>query len=192
MLAPTGCLVADSLVSTSRGLVRLGNLGDEDGAKWQDLDIEVATDEGSRQATKFYVNGMEHVVAVETKRGYLVQGTPTHRIKVVDEHGDWVWRRMAEVQTGDRVPMMLGSMVGEPCEVQLPPLGDLHWNVDHQTRVPRRMSPELAELVGYFMGDGSLHAKGIRLCVADGDADVVDRLVELARAVRARGAPASS
>ena len=33
------------------------------------------------------------------------------------------------------------------------------------TRVPRVMSPELAELVGYFMGDGSLHAKGLRLCV---------------------------
>jgi ribonucleoside-diphosphate reductase alpha chain len=42
------------------------------------------------------------------------------------------------------------------------------------------MTPELAELVGYFMGDGSLHAKGLRLCVADGDDDVVDRLVGLA------------
>ena len=38
------------------------------------------------------------------------------------------------------------------------------------------MTPELAELVGYFMGDGSLHAKGIRLCVADTDLDVVERL----------------
>jgi ribonucleoside-diphosphate reductase alpha chain len=181
VLAPTGCLVASSLVSTSRGLVRLGSLGAVDGAEWQDLDIEVATDEGPRQATKFYVNGMEHVVSVETKRGYLVQGTPTHRIKVVDEHGNWVWRRMAEVTAGDRVPMMLGSMVGEPCRVALPPLGDLHWNADHQTRVPQSISPELAEFVGYFMGDGSLHAKGIRLCVTDGDDEVVDRLVELGR-----------
>jgi len=179
VMAPTGCLVAGSLVSTSRGLVRLRTLGDVDGAKWQDLDVEVATDEGPRQATKFYVNGMEQVISIETGRGYRIQGTPTHRIKIVDAEGNWTWRRMAEVRQGDRVPMMLGSIIGEPQEVALPPLGDLHWNSDHRTRVPRHMSPELAEFLGYFMGDGSLHAKGIRLCVADGDDDVLERLIEL-------------
>jgi ribonucleoside-diphosphate reductase alpha chain len=180
VLAPTGCLVEDSLVPTSRGLVRLRSLGDTTGRQWQDLDVEVATDEGPRPATQFYVNGMEQVVSVETSRGYRIQGTPTHRVKVVDEQGDWVWRRMAELQAGDRVPMMLGGMVGEPCEVPLPPLGDLHWNAGPATKVPRTMSPELAELVGYFMGDGSLHAKGLRFCVTDEDYDVVERLVELA------------
>ena len=181
VLAPTGCLVAGSLVSTSRGLVRLQTLGDVDGAKWQDLALEVATDEGPRQATKFFVNGSEQVVSIETSRGYRIQGTPAHRIKVVDSEGAWVWRRLAEVEPGDRVPMMLGSMVGEPCDVTLPPLGDLHWNADHRTSVPRRMTAELAEFVGYFMGDGSLHAKGLRLCVTDGDHDVVDRLARLGR-----------
>jgi ribonucleoside-diphosphate reductase alpha chain len=181
VLAPTGCLVSDSLVSTDRGLVRLRSLGNVDGAQWQDLDITVATDEGPRQATKFYVNGMEQVVSVETKRGYRIQGTPTHRIKIVDGDGQWVWRRLAEIEPGDRVPMMLGGLVGEPQEVRLPPLGDLHWNADYRTRVPRLMSPELAEFVGYFMGDGSLHAKGLRLCVTDGDDEVIERLLELAR-----------
>jgi ribonucleoside-diphosphate reductase alpha chain len=179
VLAPTGCLVAGSLISTNRGLVRLRSLGNTDGPKWQDLDVRVATDEGPRQATKFYVNGTEQVVSIETKRGYRIQGTPTHRIKVIDEEGNWVWRRMAEVKEGDRVPLMLEGLVGDPCDVQLPPLGDLHWNADHRTRVPRLMSPELAEFVGYFMGDGSLHAEGIRMCVTDGDDDVVERLLEL-------------
>ena len=156
-------------------------LGAEDGAEWQDLDVEVATDDGPRQASKFYVNGMEHVVSAETKRGYRIQGTPLHRIKVLSEDGERVWRRLADVKPGDRVPLMLGGMVGEPQTVPLPPLGDLHWNADHHTRVPRVMTAELAEFVGYFMGDGSLHAKGIRLCVADGDDDVRERLLELGR-----------
>ena len=98
---------------------------------------------------------------------------------MIDAEGNWVWRRLAEIRHGDQVPMMLGQMVGEAQEVVLPPLGDLHWNADHRTRVPRTMTPELAEFVGYFMGDGSLHAKGIRLCVTDGDDDVVERLLEL-------------
>ena len=95
MLAPTGCLVGDSLVLTDRGLVRLRGLGNPDGDKWQDLDLRVATDDGPRQATQFFVNGAEPVVTVETSRGYRIQGTTTHRIRVVDANGDWQWRRFA-------------------------------------------------------------------------------------------------
>ena len=178
VLAPTGCLVGDSLVSTSRGLVRLRSLGDPVGDRWQDLDVQVATDEGPRQATQFYVNGFEQVVSIETSRGYRIQGTPTHRIKVVDADGNWEWRRFAEIREGDRVPLMLGGLVGEPQTVELPPLGDLRWTADFRARVPREMTPELAELVGYFMGDGSLHAKGLRFCVAREDGDVVEHLVD--------------
>ena len=162
VLAPTGCLVGDSLVSTSRGLVRLRSLGDPVGPKWQPLDLEVATDEGPREASQFYVNGYEQVVSIETGRGYRIQGTPTHRIKVVAEDGEWVWKRFAEIGEGDRVPLMLNGLVGDPQEVSLPPLGELYWTSDFRTYAPRTMTPELAELVGYFMGDGSLHSKGLR------------------------------
>jgi ribonucleoside-diphosphate reductase alpha chain len=178
VLAPTGCLVGDSLVSTSRGLVRLRSLGDPVGAKWQSLDLEVATDEGPKRASQFYVNGFETAVTIETARGYRIQGTATHRIRVVDAAGEWVWRRFAEVQAGDRVPLMLNSLVGEANDVELPPLAELHWTADFRTRVPRTMTPELAELVGYFMGDGSLHARGLRFCVAREDQDVVEYLVD--------------
>ena len=121
VLAPTGCLVGDSLVLTDRGLVRLKGLGNPDGEKWQELDLRVGTDNGPRKATKFFVNGAEPVVSVETSRGYRVQGTTLHRIKVVDGNGDWQWRRFADVRAGDRVPLMLGGMVGEDRAVLLPP-----------------------------------------------------------------------
>jgi ribonucleoside-diphosphate reductase alpha chain len=183
VLAPTGCLVGGSLVLTDRGLVRLRSLGDPDGSQWQDLDLKVATDDGARPATKFFVNGAEPVVSVKTGRGYRIQGTPTHRIRVVDEHGDWQWRRFADIRAGDRVPLMLGGMVGEPREVPLPPLSEAYWTSDHRTFVPRYMSADLAELVGYFMGDGSLHTKGLRFSVTAADTDVVERLVSLGRSL---------
>ncbi len=183
VLAPTGCLVGDSLVLTNRGLVRLRSLGDPDGEKWQDLDAEVATDAGSRKATKYFVNGAEPVVTVETSRGYRIQGTTTHRIKVVDTEGKWTWRRLADIRAGDRVPMMLGGMVGGANDVQLPPLPDAYWTSDARTFVPRRMTPDLAEFVGYYMGDGSMHAKGVRLCVTGSDTDVVERLKSLGRSL---------
>src|SRR5438105_2197578 len=181
VIAPTGCLTPDSLVTTSRGLVRLRSLGNPNGAKWQDLDVDVATDEGPRSATKFYVNGVEPVVTVETRRGYRIRGTTGHRVKVVDADGQWQWRRLADLRTGDRIPLMLGGLVGEPNPVDLPPLPDAYWTADHDTIAPRYVTPELAELLGYFMGDGSLHSRELRFCLSPQDHDLADHLAVLGR-----------
>ncbi|QXD13914.1 intein-containing adenosylcobalamin-dependent ribonucleoside-diphosphate reductase [Rhodocaloribacter litoris] len=177
VLAPTGCLVGGSLVSTDRGLVRLTSLGDPHGAPWQDTSFRVFTDEGVKEATKFYVNGIALTRKIRTRSGYSIQGTHQHRIKVIDpETGHWVWKRFSDITPGDIVPMAMNTLIGEPREVTLPPLGELYWTGDHRTGVPRTVSPDLAELVGYFMGDGSLHAKGLRFCVSEQDEDVVARL----------------
>ncbi len=181
VLAPTGCLVGGSLIPTERGLVRLRSLGDVDGPRWQDLGILVGTDDGPRKATRFYLNGLEPVVRVVTSRGYRIEGTPTHRIKVIDESGAWVWRRFGELAPGDMVPLSLDQLVGVPQEVPLPPLPEAHWTSELRARAPRVMTSELAELVGYFMGDGSLHSRAIRFCVDSKDFDVVERLTYLAK-----------
>src|SRR5680860_193249 len=181
VLAPTGCLVGGSLVATDRGLVRLGSLGDPAGAQWQDLDVAVATDEGLRRATKFYVNGLESVVTVNTARGYRIQGTPQHRIKVVEPGGAWVWKRFGDIAPDDVVPLGLNQLIGEPQRVALPPLAEAYWTGEHHAVAPREMTAELAEFVGYFMGDGSLHARGIRLCVDQHDIDVVEYLSQLGK-----------
>jgi len=183
VLAPTGCLTGDSLVLTDRGLVRLRSLGNPDGTKWQDLDARVATDDGPQQATKFFINGAEPVVTVTTSRGYRIKGTTTHRIRVLDADGTWQWRRFADIRKDDRVPMMLGGMVGEPREVALPPLAEAYWTSDHTAFAPRYMNADLAELIGYFMGDGSLHSKGLRFCVTEADTDVTNRLVALGKSL---------
>jgi ribonucleoside-diphosphate reductase alpha chain len=182
LLAPTGCLTADTLVTTDRGLVRLGEIGDVYGDRWQDLDLTVSTDEGPRQATKFFVNGEEPTRRISTEGGYTIQGTLAHRIKVVNPAtGAWEWKRLADIAPGDTLPMQLRTLVGEPRRVVLPVLDQAYYAGDRHARVPDAVSPELAELVGYFMGDGSLHAKGIRLCVANTDLDVAGRLSVLSK-----------
>ena len=181
-IAPTGCLVGNSLVSTDRGLMRLNQLGNVEGDKWQDVDFRVLTDDGEQRATKFFVNGVEPTRRITTASGYVIQGTPTHRIKVVDpQTGDLRWKRFAEVSSDDVVALSMGTLAGTPRHVALPPLGEEYWTADFTTRVPRRVTPELAELVGYFMGDGSLHSKGLRFCVARDDQDVLEHLASTIR-----------
>jgi ribonucleotide reductase alpha subunit/intein/homing endonuclease len=180
VIAPTGCLTGNTLVSSSQGLVRLRTLGDTEGRQWQRVDFSVLTDEGPRPATNFYVNGVAATRRIRTESGYEIQGTLTHRVRVVEaETGELVWRRFADLQPGDVIPLMMGQMVGTPNRVPLPPLGDLAG--EPQFRSPSCVTPELAELVGFFMGDGSLHGKGLRFCVSHQDRDVAQRLWILIR-----------
>jgi ribonucleotide reductase alpha subunit len=180
--APTGCLTAGSLVITDRGLTRLGRLGNPDGGKWQDIDVRVLTDDGEQRASKFYVNGIAETRRITTSGGYVIQGTPEHRVKIVDKaSGELFWKRFAEIQPGDTVALSMGGFSGSPRAVTLPPLGEEYWTADFTTTVPRTMSAELAEFVGYFMGSGSLHSKGVRLCVADDDPDVLQHVLQRAK-----------
>jgi ribonucleoside-diphosphate reductase alpha chain len=182
VLAPTGCLTGDTVVTTDRGLARLSELGDIYGERWQHLDAQVATDDGPQRATRFFVNGEEPTRRIRTEGGYRIQGTLAHRIKVVDPHsGEWLWKRLADVAPGDIVPVQLGTLVGTPRRVPLPVLDQAYYAGDRHTVVPDLVDTSLAELVGYFMGDGSLHAKGIRFCVANTDPDVADRLCVLSK-----------
>ncbi len=182
LLAPTGCLTGDTLVTTDRGLARLSELGDVCGDRWQDLELTVSTDAGPRRATRFFINGEEPTRLIRTESGYRIQGTLTHRVKVVcPQTGEWEWKRLAELEAGDITPLQLGTLVGEPRQVPLPVLDQAYYAGDRELTVPGTLTPDLAELVGYFMGDGSLHTKGIRLCVADSDLDVADRIGVLAK-----------
>jgi ribonucleoside-diphosphate reductase alpha chain len=182
VIAPTGCLTGNSLVSTDRGLTRLRRLGDVDGSKWQDIDVRVLTDDGEQRATKFFVNGISPTRRIKTAGGYTIQGTPEHRVKVVDrESGELAWKRLAEVAAGDTVALSMGGFAGQPQSVTLPPLGEQHWNADFTTTTPANLTSDLAELVGYFMGSGTLNARGLRLTVSQDDPDVRHRLVALAR-----------
>jgi ribonucleoside-diphosphate reductase alpha chain len=179
--APTGCVIGDTLITTDKGLLRISEMADVWGDKWQDLDFLVSTDDGTQKATKFFINGEEITRKITTKAGYKIQGTLAHRIKVVNENtGAWEWKRMADIATGDLVPLQLETRVGETQKVSLPVLEDLHGN-SKDIKVPAYMNPKLAEFLGYFMGDGSLHIKGLRLCVSFTEKDVVDRLVFLSK-----------
>ncbi len=176
VLAPTGCLVGDSLVSTSRGLVRLRSLGDPVGQKWQDL--------GRRGRDRRGRPRGDEVLRQRLRAGGLGRDRP--RLPHPGHRDAPHPRRRRRGQLG--VEALRRDRRGRPRaadaerhgrrpqQVDLPPLGELYWTSDHVTRVPRTMTPELAELVGYFMGDGSLHAKGLRFCVAQEDQDVVEHL----------------
>ena len=81
----------------------------------------MSTDEGPRQATKFFINGEEPTRRISTEGGYKIQGTLTHRVKVVDSAtGAWDWKRLADIAPGDVVPMQMRTLVANPARSRCP------------------------------------------------------------------------
>ncbi len=164
-VAPTGCLVAGSLVTTDQGILPIETVGNVSGERWQAIDLQVASESGAAWATQFYLNGRAHTLRAVTRRGYALQGTDQHRIRVW-QNGAWEWQRMNELQPGMRVPLKASGLVGDPQTVTL----DTSLATDfHATPVtlPAAMSADLAYLVGFFMGDGSLKDRSLRFAVSD-------------------------
>ncbi|HVU13911.1 MAG TPA: LAGLIDADG family homing endonuclease [Phototrophicaceae bacterium] len=178
--APTGCVAPDTLISTATGLQSIVSMGDSTGEQWQITMHEVYTDQGLRKTSHFYVNGHRAVKTITTKRGFSLTATPNHRVRVIDSAGDYVWRRMDEIQLGDQVVLKKGTLgVGE--RVALTPVEQ---GSRALSELPSELTPEFAELLGLYMGDGYTKARGgLHIVVCKQDADLLDHVQGLMRRV---------
>jgi ribonucleotide reductase alpha subunit len=178
--APTGCVAPDTLISTEGVLRPIVTMGDPDGDQWQPMDASVSTDRGVEAASQFYVNGFQPVLRVETRRGFSLTATPQHRIRAITPDGEYAWRRMDELQEGDVLCLKRGTLAsGSPAKLEPVSSGNRAIAV-----LPSEMTVDLAELLGYYMGDGYLKDRGgIHLVVGDADPDLREYLSEKLKVV---------
>jgi ribonucleoside-diphosphate reductase alpha chain len=182
-IAPTGCLTPESLINTNKGLLDLSSIGDITGREWQDIDLEVETDCNIQKSTKFYINKLENVVSIKTDYGYELTGVPSHSIKVYNS-GELVWRRLADLTSGDILPLSLNEdHKYTDNEVLLKEWPKPYRVISDRTHSPKYMTKELAELLGLFMRGGSLHIKGIRISIPDYDTETICRIQYLAKSL---------
>ncbi|PJF22540.1 MAG: hypothetical protein CUN56_05480 [Phototrophicales bacterium] len=178
--APTGCVAPDTLISTASGIRPIVELGDPDGEQWQIVTHEVHTDVGLRKASHFYVNGFVPVKTMTTKHGFNLTATHNHRIRIIDENGDYVWRRMDELSIGDKVVLKKNTL-GEGETVELTPVEQGNSSLSKLQAV---MTPELAELLGLYMSDGDTKQRGgLHIIVAQRDPDLLEHVQNLMQQV---------
>ena len=189
VLAPTGCLTADAMVLSSEGLLPITELGDARGETWQPASLSIVQEEGTESATRFFVNGRDRVYRVRTTRGHEITGTWKHRLRVIDEHGDYVWRRMEDIRTGDVAVLRLGGhadvLADKPLvRFESEPAQD---HRDGRFALPDVLDADTAELLGYHTGDGYTKASGgLHLVVCDTDADLLSHFGNWAEHIGAR------
>jgi len=177
VLAPTGCVVAETMLLTSAGLLPIDELGDVDGEQWQHLDVQVSQESGTQPATKFYVNGEDRTFQLVTTRGHEIQATWKHQLRVINEAGEYVWRRMEDICPGDIVVRNIGGhedVLGSAPLVKFVRVDDPAHSNEKDIYIPDHLDERFAALLGYYVGDGYLKEKGgLHMVINEQDTDLV-------------------
>lgn len=149
------CVVPDTLLRTNRGVVPLGSLGNVQGPEWQAISCKVDQEDSPQEATGFYAPGEQPTIRIRTGLGLQLEGTPTHRIKVLNREGLVTWRELGALESDDH-----------PCihrkATPLWPKSYVDVSKNHclsigrkDITLPHKFTEEWGELLGALVGDGT-------------------------------------
>ena len=159
------CITGDALVNHLGGLTKLENLKAE-----VDSALIVKTDTHPMLANEWYDNGVMKTVRVATEDGYSLEGSEHQLVRVIDERGNYEWRRLDSLKRGDRVAIhrrdrLFGSKVDA---------SDFTYRYDPGTTrhnhlaLPKVLTEDFAYLMGLVVGDGYCRRYDlIQICVPD-------------------------
>jgi len=179
-IAPTGCQKEDTLVITNKGILRLNELIDKNGSKWQQLDNVFVTQEKNHyKADMGFVNGLSRTKKITLSSGIIIETTPNHQIRIVKD-GKYLWERADQLKMGDIVPVRIGGYSNnqfvELNTTRYISAADFNLN---KIKYPKYLSNDLAWFLGLFYGDGSVHKRGIRIHCNENDTYVHNILLEI-------------
>lgn len=145
------CVAEDSLINTNRGLIPIQNvkIGDK-----------VSTEKGFKRVTQISNNGRKDVITIQTRKGYELDVTKEHLIRVVNESGEFDWKEAGRLQENDWI-VQVSNNLPQKKKVKLPKLEKLHWNCKN-IDVPQYLDINLAEFLGLLMADGCIHQSHLK------------------------------
>ncbi len=186
IIGDPGCLVGDERVVLGNGaIVKMQDLGK---AHLQPISVQVQTAEGggSRDwANRFHIYRQQPTIEIITESGKSIRGTPNHPLLAVENIAHTNvrrWKKLDEFMVGDRVAVVTGLR----CEI----LGFLktYWKPlpyrmgpKFKGHLPQKVTPELAGLLGYMLGDGWAQRYRTGFTVAEGERNILEPLVETTR-----------
>ncbi len=149
-IAQGGCLLPETLVFTTNGLLRLDEIVNSNVAGWQEHALSVPTDEGIKDSPRGFNNGLAEILRVHTREGLSIAGTPNHKVKVMTDFGPQ-WKELQDLAPGDWIVVRLGEHAGRLQVLKKPT--KRHGN-QAMPELPSILDEEFAFFLGYLAGDG--------------------------------------
>jgi len=146
------CCPLNTLIITSTGIQQIGELIPEKIKQKQQLknsDIKILGENGYHELDYSFYNGYSNNKKIITRYGYSIEGTLDHPIRVVD-NGEIVWKELKDIKVKDKVAIQRNIK-----------LDYNHNNLD----------PDIAYMIGAFVGDGCYSMKSSILGFTNMDVD---------------------
>lgn len=172
---PSGCRPGDGLLTTDVGIYTISEMTDEhpQSQEWADV-VGIKATNGDK-ITKTYRNGVSEVFNIKLSIGYELESTPNHQWYVSSMHNGHKyvksfvpgWYRTDELLPGHIIDTSIGSYSNKEEAMFAPSEDDvLKYNTGIRS-MPLRMNPDIAWMLGYLWGDGSMSVYKHRLRFTD-------------------------
>ncbi len=188
LIGDPGCLVGDERVVLGNGaIVKIGEVGK---THLQNIKLKVQTGEGSGKtdtATVFHSYKKQPVIEIITESGKSIKGTYNHPLMAVETKNGRLmrkWKQLDEFKRGDKVATVTGIRCGITAFIptNFAPL-EYHRGPRFKGKLPEKVTIELAEVLGYCLGDGWVRKKELGFVVAEPEKDILQPLVQKCRAL---------
>jgi len=154
VIAPTGfgkCLTQCERIFSEKGLIRI-------------KDVQQSDDHNFR--THVFHLGRAKTVRIRTRHGYSLHGGHDHRIITFD--GEFGWRKLSSLKTGDCVPIFAKKSLGVDVAVNdLPARYNKTGAPPAAILLPRSLTTQLAELLGLYLSEGSIGRSVVHISTDD-------------------------
>ena len=172
------CVRSNTMIFSQLGMLPISVFGNPQIPAFQQKEILVHSEHSYEKTSHFYNGGIKRTIRVRTNYGYEIEGTPNHRIRVLDKEGNYLWRRLDELQSTDFIAIQRD----QNCFGKGVDLSDFGVRVWQKMKSPMNTSKKdfrehtitkpLAKLMGYMIGDGTCTETGfsknnIHITVAD-------------------------
>lgn len=177
-IAPTACVAGETLILSSEGLVPIETLV-AGTTQWQAINIQVMQESNLALSNQLYLNGLQDTLRIVTKQGSAIRGTLNHRLRIIDENGEYVWKYLSEISVGDEVIRCLGGhqeLLANKLYMALQIPYKTNTVNQKNLHLPAELTEDVAYLLGlYMMGDSHyLKKEGIGISICDDDPSVIE------------------
>ena len=166
-------LSGETLIPTSDGLLRMDEIcGDQPSIL--SVDLLVATDNGWKEANYAINEGEIDAFEIETFTGLRITASDVHKFRVLTQDGEYAWKEVKDLEPGvDWIPIQYNFGVFPSEYRELMPIPPREGRVnksgyrstatyplhDPLSKVPTLLTEDLAWIVGFLVGDGTIEKK---------------------------------
>jgi len=149
------CLKQDALVFSDKGIVEIGSFKDGRDKGFTDLSETFSGPDGKPvPSSQYYIDETEDIVYIKNSLGLELEGTPSHKIRVLNKDAEFEMKKLADIEEGDIACICRDNSVFSKENVELPKYSrDFHSNAN-EADLPNKCTPELARLFGYLIANG--------------------------------------